>query len=72
MRKSLFSVRQIVMILKDTEAGLSISNICRVNGISLTTYCKWMTKCGCMEASDVRRLKELQAELKRIKLMYAT
>ena len=56
MRKSRFSESQIIRILKNTEAGLSISDLCRVNGISSTTYYKWMTKFGGMEASDVRRL----------------
>ena len=71
MRKSRFSETQIVRMLKEAEAGRPASDICRENGISSTTFYKWKAKFGGMEASDVRRLKELEAEHSRLKQMYA-
>ena len=71
MRKSRFSESQIVKILKEVEAGRSIADVCRENAVSSTTYHKWKAKFGGMEASDVRRLKELEAEHSRLKQMYA-
>lgn len=71
MRKSRFSESQIVRMLKEVEAGRPVSDICRENGVSSTTFYKWKTKFGGMEASDVRRLKELEAEHSRLKQMFA-
>ena len=71
MRKSRFSETQIVKMLKEGEAGRPVSDICRESGISSTTFYKWKTKYGGMEASDVRRLKDLEAEHSRLKQMFA-
>jgi len=71
MRKSRFSETQIVRMLKEAEAGRPVSDICRESGISSTTFYKWKAKYGGMEASDVRRLKELEAEHSRLKQMFA-
>lgn len=71
MRKSRFSETQIVKMLKEGEAGRPVSEICRESGISATTFYKWKTKYGGMEASDVRRLKDLEAEHSRLKQMFA-
>jgi putative transposase len=71
MRKSRFSETQIVKMLKEGEAGRPVSDICRESGISVTTFYKWKTKYGGMEASDVRRLKDLEAEHSRLKQMFA-
>jgi putative transposase len=71
MRKSRFSESQIVQVLKQVEAGRQIKDVCRELGISEATYYSWKSKYGGMEASDVRRLKELEAENARLKRMYA-
>jgi putative transposase len=62
---------QIVAILKEAEAGISVPELCRGHGIGQSTFYKWRSKYGGMEASDVRRLKELEEENRRLKQMYA-
>ena len=62
---------QIVAILKEAEAGMLVKDICRKYGIGNSTFYKWREKYGGMEASDVRRLKELEEENRRLKQMYA-
>ena len=62
---------QIVAILKEAEAGLSVQELCRQYGIGQSTFYKWREKYGGMESSDVKRLKELEEENRRLKQMYA-
>ena len=62
---------QNVAILKEAEAGMQVKDICRKYGIGNSTFYKWREKYGGMEASDVRRLKELEEENRRLKQMYA-
>ena len=71
MRKSRFTETQIVSTLKQVEGGRSVKEVCRELGISEATYFNWKSKYGGMEASDVRRLKELAEENSRLKRMYA-
>jgi len=71
MKKSRFSETQIVSILKQGDAGMSVKDLCRQHGISQATYYKWKSKYGGMEASDLKRIKELEAENARLKRMYA-
>ena len=71
MRKSRFSETQIVKILKEVEGGRQVKEVCREYSISDQTYYNWKSKYGGMEASDVRRLKELEEENNRLKHMYA-
>ncbi len=58
-------------ILKEAEVGMPIKDLCRKYGIGNSTFYKWREKYGGMEASDVRRLKELEEENRRLKQMYA-
>ena len=71
MKGSRFSETQIISILKETEAGLLVKDVCRKHGISDATYYKWKSKYGGMAASDLKRMKEMEAELSRLKRMYA-
>lgn len=71
MKKTRFTKTQIVSTLKKQEAGVPTKDICREQGISEATFYNWMSKYGGMEASDVRRLKDLEEENARLKKMYA-
>lgn len=71
MKKSRFTETQIVKILKAVEGGRLVKEVCREHGISDATYYNWKSKFGGMEASDVKRLKELEEENSRLKQMYA-
>ncbi|SIT68318.1 putative transposase [Ectothiorhodosinus mongolicus] len=71
MRKSRFTDSQIMAILKQAEAGLSVPELCREHGISSATFYKWRSKYGGMDTSMMKRLKELEDENRRLKKMYA-
>ena len=71
MKTSKFTETQIVAILKESENGLAVADICRTHGISQATFYKWRSKYGGMDASLMKRLKELEAENARLKKMYA-
>ena len=62
MKKTRFTETQIVNILKLTDSGIKVEDICRQNGISNATYYNWKSKYAGMEANDVKRLKELEEE----------
>ena len=71
MRKSKFSEFQVIKILKEVEGGRAVKDICREYEVSSATYYKWKSKYGGMEASDVRRMRELEEENRKLKQMYA-
>ena len=71
MRKSKFSENQIITILKAVEAGRAVRDVCREHEVSEATYYKWKSKYGGMQASDIKRLRELEEENRRLKQMYA-
>lgn len=62
MKKSRFSEQQIINILKQADTGAKVQDLCRQFGISDATYYKWKSKYGGMEASDIKRLREVEAE----------
>jgi len=57
--------------LKEVEAGRLVKEVCREYGISDATYYNWKAKYGGMEASDIKRLKDLEDENRRLKTMFA-
>lgn len=71
MKRTQFSENQIIKILKEAEAGVPVTDLCRTYGFSKSSFYKWKAKYGGMEASDLRRLRELQVENRRLKQMYA-
>lgn len=71
MRQSRFSETQIVSILKEAEAGLAVTEVCRKHGVSSATYYKWKAKYGGLDASELKRIKELEAENAKLKRMFA-
>jgi len=71
MKKSRFTESQIVSILKQAEAGTPVADLCREYGMSSASFYQWRSKYGGMDASLMRRLKELEAENARLKKMYA-
>lgn len=71
MKRSRFKETEIVAILKQVEGGRNVRDVCREYGISETTYYNWKSKYGGMESSDIKRLKELEQENRRLKQMYA-
>jgi len=71
MKRTRFTETQIVAILKEADSGIQVKDICRKHGISDATYYNWKSKYGGMEASDLKRMKELEQELSKFKRMYA-
>ncbi|NOX41392.1 MAG: transposase [Alphaproteobacteria bacterium] len=70
MRKSRFSEEQIVAIIQEYAAGAKVSELCRKHGMSDATFYKWKAKYGDLQVSDVRRLKDLEAENGKLKVPY--
>ena len=71
MKRSKCSDTQIISILKQSEVGIAVPDICREHGISSATFYKWRSKYGGLDVSMMSRLKELEAENARLKKMYA-
>jgi putative transposase len=71
MKRSRFTETQIIAILKEADSGVTVKDLCRKHGISDATYYKWKSKYGGLDASDLKRLRELEAENSQLKRMYA-
>ncbi len=72
MKRSRFSETQIIAILKEADIGATtIREVCRKHGVSDGTYYKWKSKYGGLDASDLKRLRELEAENSQLKRMFA-
>jgi len=71
MRKSRFNEGQIVAMLKEAETGIPVVELCRKHGMSDATFYKWRSKYGGMNETELRRLRNLEEENRRLKQMYA-
>ena len=71
MKKSTYTESQIVAILAEGEAGIPVLDVCRKHGISSPTYYKWKSKYAGVSASELKRIKDLEAENSKLKRMYS-
>lgn len=71
MKKSKISESQVVSAIKEHEEGKSAANICRALGVHQATFYNWKKKYSGMDTQELRRLKELEEENRRLKHMYA-
>ncbi len=71
MKRSKFNPTQIAKILKEFELGKDLETLSREHGISKATFYKWRQRYGGMEASELKKVKQLEEENAKLKRMYA-
>lgn len=71
MKRSRFTETQIISILSEVDAGLSVKEASRKHGISDATYYNWKSKYGGMSANELKRLREVEEENAKLKRLYA-
>jgi putative transposase len=71
MKRKRFTEEQIIGVLKESEAGAKTDDICRRHGISTATFYTWRKKYGGMDASEAKRLRELEIENAKLKRIVA-
>ena len=71
MKKKRFTEEQIIGVLKEQEAGARVEDLARRHGVCENTIYRWRSKYGGMEASDAKRLRELEAENSKLKRLLA-
>jgi putative transposase len=71
MKKSRFTETQIIDAIKEYEAGKSVADLCRELGINKATFYSWNKKYSGMQSQDLKRLRELEDENRKLKQMYA-
>ncbi len=71
MKRSKFNANQVAAILKEFDNGKSVEDLSREHGVSRATFYKWRQRYGGMEASELKRVKEVEEENARLKRMYA-
>jgi putative transposase len=71
MKKTRFTESQIIGIIKEQQAGRNVNDICREHGISQATYYNWKSKYSGLEVNQLKRMKELEAEVSQYKKIVA-
>ena len=71
MKRKRFSEEQIIAVLKENEAGAKVDDLCRRHAISTATFYAWRRKYGGMNASEAKRLRELESENAKLKRIVA-
>jgi len=71
MRKSRFSEEQIAMALRQAEAGTPVEEVCRKLGIAEGTFYRWKKKYGSLGVSELRELRQLREENRKLKGLVA-
>ena len=71
MKAKKYTEEQIIAVLKEGEAGAKVADLCRKHGMSAATYYNWKAKYAGMTISDLKRLKSLEAENRRLKQIVA-
>ena len=71
MTRTRHTEEQIIAVLKDAQAGIGVQELCRKHGISDATFYKWRAKYAGLEVSDVKKLRQLEDENRRLKQIVA-
>lgn len=71
MQRSRFTDKQIIGILNEAEVGVGMVDLCRRHGISQSTFYRWRERYGGMTVSELKRMRQLEDENRRLKQMYA-
>ncbi len=71
MKKSKYNDTKVLAILKEAEAGMTVSEISRKYGVSSSTFYKWKNKYAGMNGSEIRKMRQLEEENKQLKRMFA-
>jgi putative transposase len=71
MKRNTFTESQILTILQEQNAGMKVVDICRKHGISDATFFNWKKRYGGMTMSEIKRVKSLEEENARLKMMYS-
>ena len=71
MKKSKFTEAQIIFVLKQSETGVTVAEVCRKMGISEATFYNWKKKYGGLGVSELRKLRQLEEENRQLKQLVA-